>query len=124
MKISRRPAGCAACWTKFAATRVPAVWKNFRDRENAPALLESVRETSGVDSTSFAARNRRRSTHRIHLAVLAFFFCEPDRNASRHFCLAIFSIEPNHFVARKTFAVITFRNRWYRFLVPASFLVH
>jgi hypothetical protein len=36
-----------------------AVWKNFRDRQNAPALLESVRETSGADPKSRAREIQR-----------------------------------------------------------------
>ena len=39
-------------------TRASVVWKNFRDRQNASALLESVRETSVVDSKSLAREIR------------------------------------------------------------------
>jgi hypothetical protein len=30
-------------------TLAPAAWKNFRDRQNPPALLESVRESAGTN---------------------------------------------------------------------------
>src|SRR5207247_8642906 len=44
--------GRAQCLSEFARTRAAAVWKNSTDRQNAPALLESVRKTSGANSKS------------------------------------------------------------------------
>src|SRR5260370_41625358 len=71
-----------------------AVWKNFRDRQNAPALLESVRETSGADPKS-----RAREIHTFGSALLftrrsisknaatAFAWCESEPVITHSACV-------------------------------------
>src|SRR5437870_4088454 len=59
----------------------PVVWKNFRDRQNAPALLESVRETSGVHSKSRSGEIRALEARSF--SSIAPFRRTPERHLRR-----------------------------------------